>query len=93
MRRLLALCLLLAACASREPPAVQACRAQANDDPEVGRLVARSAGSGSFEREHRDELRDTRRQAMLRCLRARGFAAPGGVEAPRRDPSLFEGLF
>jgi hypothetical protein len=93
MRRLVALCLLLAACTSRDPPTVQACRAQANDDPEVRRLVAASAGGGSFAREHQYELHDTRQQAVLRCLRARGLAAPGGVEAPRRNPSLFEGVF
>ena len=93
MRRLVALCLLLAACASRDPPAVQACKAQANDDPEVRHLVAASAGSGSFARDHQYDLRDARRQATLRCLRARGLAPPGGVEAPRREPSPFEGLF
>lgn len=93
MRRLAALCLLLAACASREPPGVQACRAQANDDPEVRRLIAASAGSETFALQHHYELEDARQQAELRCLRTRGLAAPGGVEAPKRQPSLFEGLF
>lgn len=94
MRRLVLLCLLLAACAANhDPPAVQACRAQASDDPDVRRLVGASAGGGSFAREHADELHDAREQAVLRCLRARGLAAPGGVEAPRRVHSPFEGLF
>ncbi len=93
MTRIVALCLLLAACASRDPPAVQACQAQANDDPEVRHLIAASAGSGSFAREHQSDLRDARRQATLRCLRARGIAPQGGVEAPRREPNMFEGLF
>ena len=93
MRRIVALCLLLAACASHDPPEVQACKAQANDDPEVRRLIAASAGGGSFASEHQYDLRDARRQATLRCLRARGLAPPGGVEAPRREPYLFDGLF
>ena len=93
MIRVATLCLLLAACASHDPPAVQACKVQANDDPEVRRLIAASAGGGSFAFNHQYDLRDARRQAMLRCLRARGLAAPGGVEAPRREPNLFEGLF
>ncbi len=94
MKRLVALCLLLAACASsNDPPAVRNCQARANDDPEVRHLVAASAGSGSFALNHQYELRDARQQAMLRCLRARGLAPPGGVEKPRRYPSLFEGIF
>ncbi len=94
MKHLVVVCLLLAACAGRnDPPAVQACRAQANDDPEVRRLIAASAGSGSFALNHQYELRDARQQATLRCLRARGLAPPGGVEKPKRYPSLFEGVF
>ena len=93
MRRAVAVCLLLAACASNDPPAVQACKAQANDDPEIRHLIAASAGSGSFALNHQYELRDLRQQATLRCLRARGLAPPGGVEKPRRNPNMFEGLF
>lgn len=93
MRRLFALCLLLAACATRDLPVVQACQAQANEDPEVRRLLAASAGSEVFLKLHHYELQDARRQAELRCLRARGVVAPGGVEQPKRDPSLFNGLF
>lgn len=90
---MLAVGLVLAACASNEPPAVRACDAQADDDPEVRHLLAASAGSQSFALQHYEELRDTRRQAKLRCLRARGLAPPGGVEAPERSNSMFEGLF
>ena len=93
MRRLAALCLLLAACASRDPPQVQACEARASDDPEVRRLQADSAGSETFAVQHRRDLVDARQQATLRCLRAHSFAPPGGVEQPRRDPNLFDGLF
>ena len=92
MRRLVAPCLLLAACASNEPPAVRACQAQANDDPEVRHMIAASAGSEVYALQHYDDLRDARRRAELKCLRARGLAPPGGVEAPVRSRSLFEGL-
>lgn len=93
MRRLVALCLLVAACATNESPALRACQVQANDDPEVRRLIAASAGSETFALQHHYELRDARRQAELRCLRARGLAAPGGVEAPERSYNLFDTLF
>ncbi len=94
MKRLVAASLLLAACAhSNDPPAVQACRAQANDDPEVRLLVSIGAGTAPFALNHQYELRDARQQAMLRCLRARGLAPPGGVEKPKRYPNLFEGVF
>jgi hypothetical protein len=93
MRSLVALCLLLAACASDEPPAVRACRSQANDDPEVRRLLAITAGTQSFAFAHNNELQDARQQAQLRCLRARGLAPPGGVEGPKRSYNLFDSLF
>lgn len=93
MKRLAALCLLLAACASSEPPAVRACEAQVNDDPEVRRLIIASAGSETFALQHHYELDDARQQAKLRCLRARGLAPPGGVEAPQRTYNLFDSLF
>ena len=94
MRRLLAACLLLAACASHDPPEVQACKAQASDDPEVRRLTEINAGSESFQAQQgQQELVDARQQATLRCLRARGLAPPGGVERPRRERNLFDSLF
>lgn len=94
MRRLLAACLLLASCASHDPPEVQACKAYASDDPEVKRLTAINAGSESFQAQQgQQELVDARQQAVLRCLRARGLAPPGGVERPRREHNLFDSLF
>ena len=81
------LCLLpLAACGGSEPdpntPAGQ-CRRQANDDPAVSAAIAKSAGAqyrgpGEFA-----ELEKLRREAFLKCMRLRGLAPPGGVEAPQ----------
>jgi hypothetical protein len=93
MKRSVVLLLLLAACASHEPPAVRACDAQANDDPDVRHLLAASAGSDTFALQHHYELEDARKTAKLRCLRARGIAAQGGVEAPARSHNFFDDLF
>ncbi len=89
----LALLLLLASCAAPGTPAERACRAQANDDPLVSSLIAKSAGSYQFAKEHEYDLAEARRQAQLRCLRARGIAPPGGVAAPVHENNLFRGLF
>lgn len=93
MRWMVLVPLLVAACASHEPPAIRDCRARANDDPAVRRLLADSAGSPIFAKDHRAALHDARRSAMLACLRKRGVAAPGGVEAPKARQGLFGGLF
>ncbi len=93
MRWIVAVPLLVAACASNAPPAVRACRARANDDPTVRQLLAASAGSETFAKNHYAELRDAQHVATLACLRKRGLAAPGGVEAPKTRESLFGGFF
>jgi hypothetical protein len=92
---LAACCLVLASCAAdHDPPEVRACKAQSSDDPEVRRLIAINAGSESFQAQQGQlELEDARKQATLKCLRARGLAPPGGVERPRREHNLFDGLF
>ena len=93
MRWMLVLPLALAACARDEPPAVQACHSRANDDPVVRHLLAASAGSETFAKDHYAALRDARHSATLACLRRRGLAAPGGVEAPKTHGSVFNGFF
>lgn len=87
---LLLLC-ALASCAQPNTPQAQ-CERQADDAPEVRDMVAKGAGSEVYFKEHQYELRDVRRRAVLACLRARGLASAGGVEAPRRSNSLFNGL-
>ncbi len=93
MRGLL-LALLLAGCAGPQgSPVERACQSQANDDPAVASLIMRGAGSESFHKDHIYDLRDAKREATLRCLRARGLAPQGGVAAPVHEPNLFNGLF
>lgn len=84
MMRRVALCLLLAACSggggnTRE----DACASQANGDPAVKELLMKAAGTPQFEWENEQRIKLARRDATLRCLRARGLAPKGGVELPR----------
>jgi hypothetical protein len=89
MRRLAslpALGLLLAACSGGAAPGTpeQACASQANDDPVVKELVMKGAGTMQFQWDNEQRLVLARRDATLRCLRARGLAPKGGVERPRQ---------
>jgi len=72
--------LLLAACGGPDTPEA-ACARQANDDPEVHRLVMLSGGTPYLQQKYEGELAYLRREATLRCLRSRGLAPPGGVES------------
>ena len=77
--------LLLAGCGGGMAPVAAACEDAVERDPEVRRLIAIGAGNSFFYAEHQDELRQARRRAELVCLRARGLAPRGGVEA-RQPP-------
>ena len=93
MKYLVLMALLLpAACAGNKPPEVAACERQADDDATVRDLLLKSAGSEHFQIEHAQDLKDAKARATQACLRRRGLAPPGGVEAPRRPNSLFNGL-
>lgn len=74
---------LLAGCNLALPPVADVCQDAVARDPEVRRLIAIGTGTPFFYAEHQDELRRARRRAELACLRARGLAPRGGVEAPR----------
>jgi len=72
---------LVACSVGGEPQTDQeACARQANDDPVVKELIIRGAGNPHFQMEGQDQLRATKQDAMLACLRARGVVRPGGVE-------------
>jgi hypothetical protein len=83
---MLALPLLLARCAPTpdlSTPQGQ-CRAQAENSPEVSRLIGEtSGGSPAQQAMARRELPLARRSAYIACLQARGLAPKGGVEPVR----------
>ena len=81
----LTLALLLAGCSGGAAPGTpeQACAAQASEDPAIKELMMKAAGSQQFEWDNAERIRLARRDATLRCLRARGLAPAGGVERPR----------
>jgi hypothetical protein len=94
---LIALPLLLAACAGGSaPPApapsaaeraeIEACRAEARNDPRVAALGARVLPGNERNRVLlEEERRAAEAEAIARCLRARGVGPRGGgVEAVRR---------
>lgn len=88
--------LLLAACASTPPaptparsPAeqaeIEACRAEAQNDPRVRALGSRVLPGNERNRALlEEERRAAEAEAIARCLRARGGPRGGGVEPVRR---------
>ncbi|WP_424135957.1 hypothetical protein [Roseomonas chloroacetimidivorans] len=82
----------LAACAAKDPlpPATNAaeaaCRKEAQDAPQVDQAFERIQIQDPTQRERvLAQARMAERTAYLRCMRAKGLAAPGGVE-PVRPP-------
>ena len=90
----LGLALALAGCAGApRNPQQAACESQADDSPAVRDLRAKMAGTGQLQIELQPQLANAKKQATLACLRQRGLAPPGGVQAPKRSNTLFNGLF
>ena len=59
-------------------------------DPKVVNLELKQNYRYAFQPDLSPEIAVARRQALLRCLRDKGLAAPGGVEpVTPRVPSLF----
>ncbi len=59
------------------------CEAQVFADPTVKDLIAKSAGSDFYARNHEDELKFAKADAAHRCLQQKGLLPPGGgVERP-----------
>ena len=81
-----ALCLLLLASCSggggNTPE--EACARQADNDPAVTEALRKEAGNLDYLWQAGSQVRALRQQATIRCLRARGLAPKGGVEAPRQ---------
>jgi hypothetical protein len=80
----LAVLLALGACsgnAPQESPAEAACRREARSAPGVRDAMERLSGNNVMQQERvRAEAVAAERAAYLRCMRAHGLAAPGGVE-------------
>ncbi len=84
----------LGGCAGKPPnPAEAECRAQVFEDPAVKHMIAVQAGSLWLQADHQAALAEAKREALLACLRARGLAPPGGVEAPRPPTATFRNPF
>jgi hypothetical protein len=66
--------------APNDTPQAQ-CERQADGDPAVVAIYAHSQGGYTYSSLDRARLAFARRQAVLRCMRAKGLAPPGGVEA------------
>ena len=65
---------------SAKSPDVVACERQANEDPQVIEQLRKAAGTESYFLQNQKLMKDTRGDAVLACLRARGLAPKGGVE-------------
>jgi hypothetical protein len=74
------LALILAACNSDGSPQAE-CERQADQDPAVREIYSRTNGDyakSGYPAYY--DLREAKRQAALRCMRAKGLAPPGGVQ-------------
>jgi hypothetical protein len=77
------LALLLASCHGGDTPQAE-CERQAEQDPAVRAIY--SGTNGDYAKSGYQayyDLREAKRQAALRCMRAKGLAPPGGVQAVR----------
>ncbi len=81
--------LALAACTaaptlvSAPSPQEHACADRVDEDPAVKEAIAISAGQPNWEFQNLPYMEQLKRDAITRCLRARGLAPRGGVERPR----------
>jgi hypothetical protein len=82
-RLAVAFCCALTACspgAADNSPQAE-CERQAEKDPAVEAIYSRTNGdytSSSYQAYY--DLREAKRQAVLRCMRTKGLAPPGGVQ-------------
>ena len=71
---------VLAACAGTDNSPQAQCEQLAMQDPAVQNIYARTDGYYTFDGVQRDDLLQAKRQAVMRCMRAKGLAPPGGVQ-------------
>jgi hypothetical protein len=75
------LALIVTACNNGDSPQAE-CERQADQDPAVRDIYSRTNGDytyGGYQAYY--DLREAKRLAALRCMRAKGLAPPGGVQA------------
>ena len=73
--------LALAACSGAGGSPQAQCERDASQDPAVRTIYQRSDGYYTYgETKQRADLQEAKRQAVLRCLRAKGLVPPGGVQ-------------
>ena len=74
------LALLLTACGAGDNSPQAECARQADQDPKVVEIYTRTNGAYTFAWGEHDELEAAKRAAVLRCMREKGLAPPGGVQ-------------
>lgn len=74
---------LVTACSGGGTPEEQDCERQAINDPRYKELTMIAAGGDNYYLRHQAEFKRVKQEAYLKCMRAKGLAPPGGVEAPR----------
>ena len=86
MRLVLIMALAVAGCSAAEASPEAQCERQAMQDPAVQAIYSRSNGYYTVSGTQQEaDLAQAKRQAVMRCTRAKGLAPPGGVQpiAPR----------
>ncbi len=73
------LAVVLTACTGGSSPQAE-CERQADDDPKVVEIYTRTNGAYTYPWVQRDDLLMAKKQATIRCMRAKGLAPPGGVQ-------------
>jgi len=76
------LALLLTGCSAGDNSPQAECARQADQDPRVVEIYTRTNGAYTltFGWGLPDELKAAKRAAVLRCMREKGLAPPGGVQ-------------
>jgi hypothetical protein len=81
VKAIVMLALALAACSGPENRAEAQCRREAARDPAVQTVYSRSDGYYTYAPTvQNSDLEEAKRQATLRCMRAKGLLPPGGVQ-------------
>ena len=66
--------------AQTEPAAPPECQAEANNDPAVKQIVMKMSAVQYWRGNYQEDLAVAKREALLKCMRAKGLIPPGGVE-------------